>query len=85
MIEALPQVLGLPTEAFRTILYHATADQEHQVEIRNLINKHVTSDYLFGIVQHSAAKSLIGWTRLFTKYVAEAVRAFAAVGSQTTP
>lgn len=77
-IEGIPAQLGLPDEAFRTILYHATADLKHQIEIRRLINKYVTSAFLFHVVLTGGAKSLTSWTRLFVKYAHEA-------GLATTP
>jgi len=83
-IEGIPAKLGLPEEAFRTILYHATADQEHQIEIRRLIDRYVTSDFLFHLALKGGAKSLTSWTRLFVRYADEAGPAAALSGLQAS-
>jgi hypothetical protein len=67
-LQMLPERLGIPIGAFRTIFYHAEVDQEHQLDIRQLINQYITTDYYKALVVTAGSRSLIGWARLFTKF-----------------
>lgn len=64
LIRSTAERLGLPESALRTVLFHASEDQEHQREVLEQMAT-FTSEGQTAAFLRSASAYLVGWTRYF--------------------
>ena len=64
-VRSLADRFSIPRKALRTILFHCSADQDHQIEIRELVDKYSNNSGCYRSMLASAEEALTGWTLLF--------------------
>lgn len=66
-LERLQTEMGLSDESMRTLRFHAEEDDEHQTEIRHMMQRHLDEEAPLSAAVESARTFLSGWAALFQR------------------